>query len=39
MTHTGIAGGTVLTAPGWGSAVDRYDILAPAGVSDVSVTG
>ncbi len=39
VTHTGIAGGTVLVPPGWGSAVDRYDIMAPAGVSDVSVTG
>jgi hypothetical protein len=36
QTTTGIAGGTVLTAPGWGGAADRYDIEAPAGVSDIS---
>jgi hypothetical protein len=35
-TYTGIAGGTVLTAPGWASAADRYDIEAPAGVSMIS---
>ncbi len=35
-TTTGIAGGTVLTAPGWSRAADRYDILAPAGISDIS---
>jgi hypothetical protein len=37
--YTGIAGGTVLTAPGWASARDRYDLDATAGVSQVSVTG
>jgi hypothetical protein len=37
QTTTGIAGGTVLTAPGWAGAADRYDIEAPAGVSDISV--
>jgi hypothetical protein len=37
--HTGIGGGTVLTAPGWASARDRYDLDATAGVSSVSVTG
>jgi hypothetical protein len=37
--HTGIAGGTVLTAPGWAGARDRYDLDATAGVSSVSVTG
>jgi hypothetical protein len=36
-TYTGIAGGTVLTAPGWAHAADRYDIEAPAGVSTISV--
>jgi hypothetical protein len=36
QTTTGIAGGTVLTAPGWAGAVNRYDIEAPAGVSDIS---
>ena len=35
-TTTGIAGGTVLTAPGWARAADRYDIEAPAGVADIS---
>ena len=37
--YTGIAGGTVLTAPGWGSARDRYDLDATSGVAQVSVTG
>ena len=36
QTTSGIAGGTVLTAPGWASAANRYDIEAPAGVSDIS---
>lgn len=36
-TYTGIAGGTVLTAPGWTTAASRYDIQAPAGVSTISV--
>jgi hypothetical protein len=35
-TTTGIAGGTVLTAPGWSGAADRYDIQAPAGIADIS---
>jgi hypothetical protein len=38
-TYTGIAGGTVLTAPGWPTATSRYDVAAPAGVSMISVTG
>lgn len=38
-TYTGIAGGTVLTAPGWPTAANRYDVAAPAGVSMISVTG
>jgi hypothetical protein len=37
-TYTGIAGGTVLTAPGWPTAANRYDVAAPAGVSMISVT-
>jgi hypothetical protein len=37
-SYTGIAGGTVLTDPGWASAANRYDIDAPAGVSTVFVT-
>jgi hypothetical protein len=36
--YVGIAGGTVLTAPGWSSAVSRYDITAPAGVGAIQVT-
>lgn len=39
LTHTGIAGGTVLTGPGWAQAARRYDVLAPAGVSDIAVAG
>jgi hypothetical protein len=39
LTHTGIAGGTVLTGPGWAHAVKRYDVFAPAGVSDIAVAG
>jgi hypothetical protein len=38
-SYTGIAGGTLLTMPGWASAPERYDIEAPAGVSAISVTG
>jgi hypothetical protein len=38
QTHAGVAGGTVLTPPGWAGAVDRYDVSAPAGVSTISVT-
>jgi len=37
-TYTGIAGGTVLTAPGWATAASRYEIDAPAGVSAISVS-
>ena len=36
--YTGVAGGTMLTMPGWASALRRYDIDAPAGVSAISVT-
>jgi hypothetical protein len=36
QTTTGIAGGTVLTAPGWPGAANRYDIQAPAGIADIS---
>jgi hypothetical protein len=35
--YVGIAGGTVLTSPGWATAVNRYDIRSPAGVSTISV--
>jgi hypothetical protein len=37
-SYTGVAGGTMLTMPGWASAPSRYDIDAPAGVSAISVT-
>ena len=36
-SYTGIAGGTVLTMPGWATARQRYDIDAPAGVSAIMV--
>lgn len=38
-TYTGVAGGTVLTSPGWAQARNRYLIDAPAGVSAINVTG
>jgi hypothetical protein len=39
-TYTGLGGGTVLTAPGYASATaSRYDIQAPAGVSQITVSG
>jgi hypothetical protein len=37
QTYTGVAGGTVLAAPGWAGSASRYDIEAPAGVSAISV--
>jgi hypothetical protein len=37
QTYTGIGGGTVLSAPGWAAAANRYDVAAPAGVSEISV--
>ena len=39
QTHVGVSGGTVLAAPGWAAAANRYDIDAPAGVSQISVAG
>lgn len=36
-TYTGIAGGTVLAAPGWAAAASRYNIEAPAGMATISV--
>jgi hypothetical protein len=38
LTRVGIAGGTMLTGPGWALAGSRYDVVAPAGVSDITVT-
>jgi hypothetical protein len=37
QAYTGIAGGTVLTEPGWATAANRYDIEAPAGISVITV--
>ena len=36
-TYVGVAGGTVLTAPGWAGALRRYQVDAPA-CSSISVT-
>ena len=35
---TGIAGGTVVTSPGWAGAASRYDIEATAGFSRLAVS-
>jgi len=37
QTHVGLGGGTILAALGWTSAANRYDVDAPAGVSEISV--
>ncbi len=37
QARSGLAGGTVLTDPGWAAAADRYDIDAASGVSVISV--
>ena len=37
QTYTGLGGGTVIAMPGWARAANRYDVAAPAGVSDISV--
>lgn len=37
-TYAGVAGGTVLTAPGWAGALRRYQVDAPAGLSSITVT-
>ncbi len=39
QTHIGLGGGTVLATPGWARAANRYDVAAPAGVSEISVAG
>jgi hypothetical protein len=36
-THSGVAGGSVWTPDGWGSASSRYDVDATAGVSALTV--
>ena len=38
VTHAGVSRGTVLSSPGWAQAANRYDIDAPGGVGDISVT-
>ncbi len=38
VSHSGLAGGTVLASPGWSAATDRYDVQAPAGISMISVS-
>jgi hypothetical protein len=35
---TGVAGGTVLTPPGWATATARFDLDATAGVSSLTVS-
>jgi hypothetical protein len=35
---TGIAGGTVLTPPGWAAAMSRFDIDAISGFSRLTVS-
>jgi hypothetical protein len=35
---TGIAGGTVLTPPGWAAAASRFDIDATSGLSRLTVS-
>lgn len=37
-TYHGLSGGTTLASAGWASAVNRYDVQAPAGVSMISVS-
>jgi hypothetical protein len=37
-THTGIAGGTVFAPPSWSTASDRYNVVATAGVSSLTLT-
>ena len=35
---TGVAGGTVLATPGWAAATSRFDVVAAAGVSRLTVS-
>jgi hypothetical protein len=37
-TRAGVGRGTVLSSPGWAHAANRYDIDAPGGLSDISVS-
>jgi hypothetical protein len=36
--HTGVAGGSVFTTPGWAPGVTGFDINASAGASQITVT-
>jgi hypothetical protein len=38
VAHDGIAAGTVFAPPGWSTAGDRYDVVAHAGVSTLTLT-
>jgi hypothetical protein len=38
LSHTGVAGGTVITAPGWATAGARFDIDATSGVARVAIS-
>lgn len=37
VSRTGVAGGTLITPPGWATATNRYDIVAEAGISQLVV--
>lgn len=37
VTHTGVAGGSVFSSPGWSSAHDRYALSAKGGVGSLRV--
>lgn len=37
ISRTGVAGGTLITPPGWATAANRYDIIATAGISRLVV--
>ncbi|MBV9854216.1 MAG: hypothetical protein JOY82_06775 [Streptosporangiaceae bacterium] len=38
LIRTGVAGGTVITPPGWATATSRFDIDATAGVDRIAVS-
>jgi len=38
ITRTGVAGGTVVTPPGWAAAVSRFVVVATSGVDRLSVS-
>jgi hypothetical protein len=38
VTRTGVAGGTVVTPPGWTAAAERFNVDASSGVDVLSVT-